>query len=452
VKTYAPTLKKVKGNWYVSMTVPPELRAQLGGQIRRSTGTSDKNEARKRTPGIAIKIQAIISAAEKTSKVLEFRANISEIAKKLGRSDEFDFDNADHFNLNEIAVELSRTSDRNQREFGAFNINALQKQFKAREHTVKRADPSVRKTAIEEAKKLANSLDTKDGAFNKTAEDWSQHNKWQREKSKGAYQTHINTFVRYFGNADLQDITATVIYDFAEKLTVNEQHSNATVKNYISSISAVLNHAVRKGYISVNPAKGLDLKSYGKPKLVRKPFSSEQLHSLFKLDISSEIYLLWSILITTGMRLDEAALLEKPHLKEEAGIWFFDLTETIVKNTGSARKIPVPAAIKDNLQNYLKTRSGSRLFRFPVNVDGKAQNAASKASMRHIRKIIKDKAYVTHSFRHSFKDLCREAEIPKDLHDFITGHSGGDSASHYGEGHSLKTRKRALERVRHPWL
>lgn len=143
------------------------------------------------------------------------------------------------------------------------------------------------------------------------------------------------------------------------------------------------------------------------------------------------------------MRLDEAALLKKPHLKDESGIWFFDLTKTIVKNTGSARKIPVPAAIKDNLQNYLKTRSGSRLFSFPINVDGKAQNAARKASMRDIRKIAEDKAFVTHSFRHSFKDLCREAEIPKDLHDFITGHSGGDSASHYGEGHSLKKRNRA---------
>ena len=145
MKTYAPTLKKVKGNWYVSMTVPPEPRAQLGGQIRRSTGTSDKNEAKKRTSGIAIEIQARISAAEKTSKFLEFQANISKIARELGRYDEFDFDNADHFNLNEIAVKLSRTSDSKKREFGTFNINALQKQFQARHHTVERTDPRVQK-------------------------------------------------------------------------------------------------------------------------------------------------------------------------------------------------------------------------------------------------------------------------------------------------------------------
>jgi len=66
--------------------------------------------------------------------------------------------------------------------------------------------------------------------------------------------------------------------------------------------------------------------------------------------------------------------------------------------------------------------------------------------------VTKDRAYVTHSFRHKFKDLCRDAEIAKDLHDFITGHSGGDSASHYGEGHSLKVRQTALNKIEHPWL
>jgi hypothetical protein len=72
--------------------------------------------------------------------------------------------------------------------------------------------------------------------------------------------------------------------------------------------------------------------------------------------------------------------------------------------------------------------------------------------MRHIRKITEDRAFVTHSFRHSFKDLCRNAEIPRDLHDFITGYSGEDSASNYGQGHSLTARKRALDLVNHPWL
>ena len=41
MKDYKPTLKLVKNKWYVSMTVPFELRDILTKQIRLSTGTSD---------------------------------------------------------------------------------------------------------------------------------------------------------------------------------------------------------------------------------------------------------------------------------------------------------------------------------------------------------------------------------------------------------------------------
>jgi integrase len=114
--------------------------------------------------------------------------------------------------------------------------------------------------------------------------------------------------------------------------------------------------------------------------------------------------------------------------------------------------VPVPNVISDILDDYIKGRAASRLFDFPMNADGKAQNAASKKSMRFIRKVTSDPALVTHSLRHTFKDMCRDAGIPEDLHDFITGHSGGDSASNYGEGHSLLIRYEALNKIRHTCL
>ena len=152
------------------------------------------------------------------------------------------------------------------------------------------------------------------------------------------------------------------------------------------------------------------------------------------------------------MRLDEAALLSKSDIKVEKSIRHFDLTEALVKNAGSARKVPVPNVISDILDDYIKGRAASRLFDFPMNADGKAQNAASKKSMRFIRKVTSDPALVTHSLCHSFKDMCRDAGIPEDLHDFLTGHSGGDSASNYGEGHSLASRYHALNSIKHDYL
>lgn len=51
--------------------------------------------------------------------------------------------------------------------------------------------------------------------------------------------------------------------------------------------------------------------------------------------------------------------------------------------------------------------------------------------------------------RHTCKDRCRNADIPQDFCDFTTGHSGGDSASDYGECHPLTRRKEALDKAQH---
>ncbi|MDA0846200.1 MAG: hypothetical protein O3C44_09755 [Proteobacteria bacterium] len=88
----------------------------------------------------------------------------------------------------------------------------------------------------------------------------------------------------------------------------------------------------------------------------------------------------------------------------------------------------VPSVTEAMLDGWLAELITERLFKFSVNADGKAQNVASKKSTYYLRKVTSDEGLVTHSFRHLFKVLFRSAEIPLDLHDFLTGHSGGDSA------------------------
>ena len=86
------------------------------------------------------------------------------------------------------------------------------------------------------------------------------------------------------------------------------------------------------------------------------------------------------ILASTGMRLDEVALLTFDDLKvdEDTGIRFFDLTDDVklLKNdAASRRQVPVPD------QLVLPSGQG-RLFDYPKDIDGKSQNAASEALMR----------------------------------------------------------------------
>ena len=315
-----------------------------------------------------------------------------------------------------------------------------------------RPDKETRASSIKDVRRLLGELDASENSIKSLALSWAETRDWSRLKGKKAFHTHVNEFVDLMGDLDVQAINAVTLYNFAELMADKNGSANATIVNYVASISNVLNYAIRKGLLEINPARGLDLKTYGKKAEERKPFLEELLVKLFELRLPNDIRMLWAILVTTGMRLDEVALLSKPDIKIEKGIRHFDLTEAIVKNVGSARKVPVPNVISDMLDNYINKRESLRLFDFPVDADGKSQNAASKKSMRFIRKVTTDPAVVAHSLRHNFKDMCRDAGIPKDLHDFITGQSGGDSASNYGEGHSLASRYHALNSIKHNYL
>jgi len=58
-----------------------------------------------------------------------------------------------------------------------------------------------------------------------------------------------------------------------------------------------------------------------------------------------------------------------------------------------------------------------------------------------------------HSLRHSFKDSCREAKLPEDIHDRLTGHAGSSNqqtSRGYGKGGSLKLLSESMNSVDHP--
>jgi integrase len=330
---------------------------------------------------------------------------------------------------------------------GTFNVKNLKLDLEKSNLPRKRIDRGVRANEVRKAKELLTKIKGAKNSFKQLADEWEKVNNWNRDKSRKAYISHIDKFLKVIGDIDLKEITKVKLYDFAESLAIQNHSSNQTIKNYMSSIRAVLSYAERKGKIEISPASNLKLETYGTSKRQRKPFPFAMVKELFKLELPDDIRLLWSIMVSTGMRLDEVALLNVSNIKEERGVRYFDLTGMKVKNEGSSRKIPIPNILLEKIDNWIKSLNTERLFSFPVNADGKAQNAASKKGMRFIRSVTSDKDLVVHSFRHTFKDLCRNADIPNDLHKFITGHSGGDVSSYYGEGHSLERRKEALDKV-----
>src|SRR3546814_2273848 len=72
----------------------------------------------------------------------------------------------------------------------------------------------------------------------------------------------------------------------------------------------------------------------------------------------------------------------------------------------------------------------------------------SFTELRREKAKIKDPRLNFHSFRHTFKDACRDAGVPADMQYWICGHTGENKVAHdYGVGPSIRVRNEWIQQV-----
>lgn len=81
----ATTLAQNKGKFYVLLTIPPELREYFGGrnQLKRSTGTSDMADAKRRQHNISADLYAQLDGCKPDPRDV-----ISDLLGWIGDADE----------------------------------------------------------------------------------------------------------------------------------------------------------------------------------------------------------------------------------------------------------------------------------------------------------------------------------------------------------------------------
>ena len=297
-------------------------------------------------------------------------------------------------------------------------------------------------------------------------------NKWRRERTKSGAAVALERFSNFHGgDTDINDFNPKHAYEFAQWMEDELDSANKSIKSSISYVKGMFSWAItQKDYMITEEPWGklAKISSYGKAEESYKPFTKDQLTQLFNLihkakgPMNPREHLILSILITTGCRLDEAALLCWDNIIQDEGGWYYiDLTKALVKNTGSQRLLPIP----DCLWPLFPARGqqlpvdgtivspDDRLFDYSLDADGKAARAASQACGRQLEKIERQPRQVTHSLRGNLKDLLRDVGVSKELNNYITGHGQGDvGGDRYGKGHSIAVRYEALNKVGHPWI
>jgi integrase len=270
-----------------------------------------------------------------------------------------------------------------------------------------------------------------------------------------------------FGDVRVRD-AAKVAKDDRSIRTINATNLNA----YMARFATMLNWAVTEELIGRNPARGLQVADEVHPQDRRKPFEPWQLQRIFNAPIytgckdeqngysvvGSHIaqgarFWVPLICLFSGMRLNEACQLDVSDVTEIEGVLCFVISEKSLvgtrdkslKTKSSERIVPVhPELLAIGLAGIVdrKRRQGAlKLFDdLPLGKRGFRSVAFSRWFTRFLVSVdASSELTCFHSFRHGFRDACRNAQIDRDvalrLGGWITGGSHSEAADDYGAGY-----------------
>lgn len=257
--------------------------------------------------------------------------------------------------------------------------------------------------------------------------------------------------------------------------------SHKTINYYMDALRAIMRYAVREEYIDKNPADLLVVKVHKEKK--RMPYTADQLQSFFgclfyKKAISHKWHIspspseqkyadmFWMPLISlyTGARMNEICQLEIKDLVKEKDVLYFNITmegddNKSLKTVTSIRKIPVHhMLISIGLMGYIEyieSLGHHRLFYdLKTGATGKYSDMFTKRFAYHLKKYnIKFPDRDFHSFRHTFRDECRERDIPDAVVNAIGGWSENKNVgSEYGQGYKIEKLNKYLQQLKYDGL
>jgi integrase len=262
-----------------------------------------------------------------------------------------------------------------------------------------------------------------------------------RTRTASEFQRAIDRLSDFLSHTDASRVGGEDIAAFKANLLAGGK-SSKTVKNNLSAIGAIYGWAVRNHRIKLNPTTGVTIKV--KRHAGRRSFTLDEAKLILRAAKKEKGAKHWVplVLAYSGARIGEVAQILREDVRQVDGVWCLDINEDqdkSLKNYGSARLIPLhPAVIEAGFVTYaLKVGKGKPIFaEFKKRAKGTRGDNATQAIRRWIRG---DKVGISdirigpcHSWRHSFKDACREADIRNEIQDEITGHRVGSVARSYG--------------------
>ncbi|MDF2394669.1 integrase [Pseudomonas sp. 3MA1] len=241
--------------------------------------------------------------------------------------------------------------------------------------------------------------------------------------------------------------------------------SPATAKKRLRAMSSILTFAKDMGWIQVNPIvdSGVSkrvardiIKSGGSRR--RKDYSRDEIKTILSspvfvanwrppfTDLGQALYWMPLLAAYTGARQNELAQLYVRDVRQTTdGVHYLSILNDDVddghgrrvKTASSRRDVPLHADLLAlGFGAYVASlpSSGQLFPKLAQDARGKFGQSFGRHWGPYLSKVVglESPAAPMHGFRHAFKTLCRGVGIPDDVHEAITGHSGGTVGRSYG--------------------
>ena len=280
---------------------------------------------------------------------------------------------------------------------------------------------------------------------------WAKSTRSQRQTTVDDYWKVLQSFADTVYRKPLKEITRRDIIAYRDALLEAGQCA-ITAARKVGILKAVFNAGVNYEMLENNPADNVRT-AISRGRKSRVAFTSDDLTRIFNSEIFTAgllpkgagrhaAYWLPLLALFTGARVEELAqlLVEDVHLVEGLG-HYLNITDEAahshLKNSASRRRIPLhPVLVACGFIDYVTTIKPAK-FLFPdlkPNPRNKLGGYFSNFFSGYLRnKVgITDSRKVFHSFRHTFKDVCRAVGIEEAVHDALTGHTSPSVGRKYG--------------------
>ncbi|MDM0071082.1 site-specific integrase [Variovorax sp. J31P207] len=285
------------------------------------------------------------------------------------------------------------------------------------------------------------------------------------QRTRDSYLAALNLFRELRPQVTPTTATREDALAFRDHLLVTVGLHANTVANKIGFIGTIVNagrNSTRYAkHLSSNPFENIKIKKEirGIMNSQRLPFSDADLLRIFSSDVYTKgdrplggggEAAAWvpAIAYLSGANLEEIAVLRAEQFDVDAqGNPYFQIGDS--KNSNRAnRQVPIhPALVEAGFLDFVRSRHG-RLFPKVTSQREEQSAAFSKWFGRHLDSLrITEKSKVFHSFRHLFKDLCRNAGLDDSAIDQICGHEPGTVGGKYGAGRRIDVLAGLLSQV-----